>query len=214
MRTTDDTSIRVVIVARSRAMRESLAAALGRSGMTVVAEAGTLAEWHPDARAADILVVTDNEALGDLDDAPMEVGVLVMGGANTRLPGELLRGGRPGWGVLPTSATPDEVAAAIQAITRGLVVLPARAARHLLSDGVVQRSERDDPDLVEEPLTPRELNVLDLVSEWHSNKVIAARLGISEHTVKFHLSSICGKLGASSRTEAVRLGVRRGLITL
>jgi DNA-binding NarL/FixJ family response regulator len=65
-----------------------------------------------------------------------------------------------------------------------------------------------------EPLTPRELEVLELVTEGLPNKAIAVRLGISDQTVKFHLASILGKLGASNRTEAVRRAVRLGLVTL
>src|SRR5262245_9180333 len=74
----------------------------------------------------------------------------------------------------------------------------------------------DDPnhDLAMEPLTRRELEVLDLLAEGLPNKAIAARLAISDQTVKFHVSSICGKLGAANRTEAVRRALRRGLITL
>jgi DNA-binding CsgD family transcriptional regulator len=66
----------------------------------------------------------------------------------------------------------------------------------------------------EEPLTPREIQVLELVAEGLSNKRIAARLDISDQTVKFHVSSMCGKLGAVNRTDAVRRALRRGLITL
>jgi len=66
----------------------------------------------------------------------------------------------------------------------------------------------------EEPLTPREIQVLELVAEGLPNKAIAARLDISDQTVKFHVSSICGKLGAANRTDAVRRALRRGLITL
>jgi len=65
-----------------------------------------------------------------------------------------------------------------------------------------------------EPLTPRETEVLELLAEGLPNKAIASRLGISDQTVKFHVSSICGKLGALNRTDAVRRAVRRGLITL
>ena len=65
-----------------------------------------------------------------------------------------------------------------------------------------------------EPLTPREIEVLELLAEGLSNKGIARRLGISDQTVKFHVSSVTGKLGAHTRTAAVRLAVRRGLITL
>lgn len=65
-----------------------------------------------------------------------------------------------------------------------------------------------------ETLTPREIEVLVMLAEGTGNKVIARHLGISEHTVKFHVGSILAKLNASSRTEAVTLGVRQGLILL
>ena len=65
-----------------------------------------------------------------------------------------------------------------------------------------------------EPLTPREIEVLQLLAEGLPNKSIAARLGISDQTVKFHVASICAKLGATNRTQAVRLAVRRGIIAL
>ena len=68
--------------------------------------------------------------------------------------------------------------------------------------------------IVPEPLTPREIQVLELLAEGLPNKAIAARLGISDQTVKFHVASISGKLGAANRTDAVRRAVRRGLITL
>ena len=87
------------------------------------------------------------------------------------------------------------------------------------------RSDGLDPDgylvapdrhsrAAEEPLTPREIQVVALLAEGLPNKAIAARLGISDQTVKFHVASICGKLGASNRTEAVRLAVRGGIVTL
>jgi DNA-binding NarL/FixJ family response regulator len=65
-----------------------------------------------------------------------------------------------------------------------------------------------------EPLTPRERQVLDLLADGLPNKTIAARLGISDQTAKFHVASICGKLGAANRTEAVRLALRRGLLSI
>lgn len=71
-----------------------------------------------------------------------------------------------------------------------------------------------EADVVQEALTPREIEVLELLAEGLPNKAIAARLDISDQTVKFHVSSICGKLGAANRTEAVRRAVRGGLITL
>ena len=71
-----------------------------------------------------------------------------------------------------------------------------------------------DSPRYEEPLTAREIEVLELLAEGLPNKSIATRLGISDQTVKFHVASICGKLGAANRTQAVRLGVRRGLVSL
>jgi DNA-binding CsgD family transcriptional regulator len=71
-----------------------------------------------------------------------------------------------------------------------------------------------DDGVPEEPLTPREIQVLELLAEGLPNKAIADRLGISDQTVKFHVASIMGKLGASNRIETVRRAVRRGLITL
>jgi len=72
----------------------------------------------------------------------------------------------------------------------------------------------DAEPLLVEPLTPREIDVLELVAQGLSNKAVAVRLGISDQTVKFHLASISGKLGAVNRTDAVRRAVRLGLVTL
>jgi ATP/maltotriose-dependent transcriptional regulator MalT len=83
--------------------------------------------------------------------------------------------------------------------------------------GHEMRSTSVDPDDFDEPaesLTSREVQVLELLAEGLSNKNIAERLGISDQTVKFHVASISGKLGAVNRTDAVRRAVRRGLITL
>ena len=81
------------------------------------------------------------------------------------------------------------------------------------ADAFIMANGQPQSDLLE-PLTPRELEVVELLAEGLSNQAIASRLGISEHTVKFHVSSICGKLGAENRTDAVRRAVRQGLITL
>ena len=82
----------------------------------------------------------------------------------------------------------------------------------LLVAPVRNRSPAPEDDV--EPLTSREIQVLTLLAEGLPNKAIANRLGISDQTVKFHVSSISGKLGAANRTDAVRRAVRRGLITL
>ena len=78
----------------------------------------------------------------------------------------------------------------------------------------VHDAPADDEDAVEEPLTAREIQVLELLAEGLPNKAIAGRLGISDQTVKFHVASLSGKLGAANRTDAVRRAVRRGLIAL
>ena len=93
--------------------------------------------------------------------------------------------------------------------------LAAARADEVDADAIVLpfRSAVNDR-LTIEPLTPREQQVLDLLAEGLPNKSIAARLGISDQTVKFHVASVAGKLGAANRTDAVRLAVRRGLITL
>ena len=97
-----------------------------------------------------------------------------------------------------------------------------RSSARALDDERLGRRDRpwsapDDADeetTFDEPLTPREIQVLELLAEGLPNKAIARRLAISDQTVKFHVSSISGKLGAANRTDAVRRAVRRGLITL
>jgi NarL family two-component system response regulator YdfI len=110
--------------------------------------------------------------------------------------------------VLPDHIEADRLVAAIRAVAAGLVVLDEHAAdiEGLRSQGEPPRHDHF------EALTPRELEVLHLLAEGLPNKEIGRALEISEHTVKFHLSSIFGKLGATSRTEAVAIGIRRGLV--
>ena len=86
----------------------------------------------------------------------------------------------------------------------------------LVANREIASADRGGSDsfAVEEALTPREVQVLELLAEGLANKAIADRLGISDQTVKFHVASISSKLGAVNRTDAVRRAVRRGLITL
>jgi DNA-binding NarL/FixJ family response regulator len=86
------------------------------------------------------------------------------------------------------------------------------SAQGKLPDAVDLLVEQEAYDL--EPLTPREIDVVELLAQGLPNKSIAARLGISDQTVKFHVASICGKLGASNRTEVARKALRLGLIAL
>jgi DNA-binding NarL/FixJ family response regulator len=117
--------------------------------------------------------------------------------------------------VLPRDATSGEILAAIDAVAAGLVVLHPEA----LADALAGRPRREalparavaDPA---QPLTAREIEVLGMLAEGLGNKTIAVRLGISTHTAKFHVASILAKLGAGSRTEAVTVGMRRGLVVI
>jgi len=111
--------------------------------------------------------------------------------------------------ILDREANADEICAAIDAAHQGMVVLePALAAE------MATRVRSELPPLTFGELTAREVEVLRLLAEGRSNKELAAQLEVSDHTVKFHISSILDKLGAASRTEAVTLGVRKGLIAL
>ena len=95
----------------------------------------------------------------------------------------------------------------------GAAAIDADAVMLARTAGPLDESAHDT-EWIEESLTPRETEVLELLAEGRSNKSIAERLAISDQTVKFHVASILSKLGASNRTEAVRLAVRRGLISL
>ena len=107
------------------------------------------------------------------------------------------------WGVLPTDASAEELTAAVHALAQGLIV----GTSTLLF-------ETESEPLSHGPLTDRESEVIGLLSKGLANKQIAVALGISEHTVKFHVSSIYVKLNVTNRTEAVREGLRGGWIAL
>jgi DNA-binding NarL/FixJ family response regulator len=111
-------------------------------------------------------------------------------------------------GLLLEDVDGEKLAAALYAVSRGLLVLNPLLALPSLSTAPPTENAAADA------LTPRELEVLALVAEGLPNKVIASRLGISEHTVKFHVNSVMSKLGVQSRTEAVVRATRLGLITL
>lgn len=110
-------------------------------------------------------------------------------------------------GLLPNDATAAEIVAAIQAVAAGLVVLHPDLARLITSPAL-----RSAPAV--QGLSQREIEVLQMLAEGMANKTIAHQLHLSEHTVKFHISSIFSKLNVSSRTEAVMIGLRQGMIML
>jgi DNA-binding NarL/FixJ family response regulator len=114
--------------------------------------------------------------------------------------------------LLAREASREEIHSAIHAASNGMVLLDPEITKDLLAG---DRQSGADPTLeMVDALTPREIEVLRMMAEGLGNKEIAARLGISDHTVKFHISSILAKTGASTRTEAVTLGIRMGLILI
>ena len=116
--------------------------------------------------------------------------------------------------VLRNDISSDQLVAALQAVASGLLVLhPTQTLTPVNANGFPSSRSAGLEELAE-ALTPRESEVLQMLAGGLGNKEIAAKLAISEHTVKFHVASILGKLGAASRTEAVSLGIRRGLILL
>ena len=116
---------------------------------------------------------------------------------------------------LPRASTGDQIIAAVEAVAAGLFVLHPDSIGSLPNITHSREStETVDSTSKVDALTEREVEVLGMLAEGLGNKTIASRLGISEHTVKFHVSSVIAKLGASGRTEAVTIGIRRGLIMI
>lgn len=221
-------TMRIAIVSASLALRAGLRALLtGSTGipnsdslsisgsdLDIVSEASTVNELIQADLAFDVLILDDDSpsSLEELAALPEgETGVILFGEnlqAAPRLAALPLRG----WGILPTDSTAAEIQTALQAVFHGLVVGP-QALLGLSPARLTTMKEADSLEPVES-LTPREVEVLQLLAHGLANKQIAQQLQISEHTVKFHISSIFAKLGAANRTEAVRSGVQRGLISL
>lgn len=172
--------------------------------------AGAVDPHHfPIELSGDVLLIqvtyTDDydwRALGDLS-IPV---LLLLDSSDSALIGSALRAGIRG--AISWDATPQEIESAVQAVNEGLVVTTPAAIAGFFPDAPAFAEE------LAEPLSARELEVLELLAEGLSNKLIAHSLNISEHTVKTHVASIFAKLGASSRTEAVSQAIRRGLVML
>jgi DNA-binding NarL/FixJ family response regulator len=107
--------------------------------------------------------------------------------------------------------SPAEILAAVEAAANGLAVLDPQDLDALLSSAAPAPAQAQ-AEVGASALTPRELEALRMMAEGAANKIIAWKLGISEHTVKFHVASILARLGASSRTEAVTIGIRKGFV--
>jgi DNA-binding NarL/FixJ family response regulator len=116
-----------------------------------------------------------------------------------------------GWAALPVDVSPTQLRKALEMVDAGFAVAPSDWLRPAPAAAGVPRVDVDD-DLQDTSLTDRETDVLDLLAEGLSNQRIAERLGISPHTVKFHIASIYDKLDARTRTQAVRHALDRGLL--
>lgn len=207
--------IGVLVVAPAPAIRAGLRALLRTDEtLEVLGELATLDDVTQLPPETDVLLATENVshtalarllrssegriALLLLTDEPESVGTVL------RLP---LRA----WALLPLDASAEELVAAVRALHQGLLVGAPALMDPLLRSRVLAAGEAEPLD---EPLTARETEVLQLLAQGLANKQIAAALQISEHTVKFHVSSIYAKLGVTNRTEAVSLGLRHGLVAL
>jgi DNA-binding NarL/FixJ family response regulator len=203
----------VGVLAQNLALRIGLRELLnGSAEIDVVAEIADLDELDTLDVAVDILVVAEL-AGAELRELVDEADAALLLLTDDRDEAQALSGSRlHAWGVLPVNATEDELLAAVHALGEGLWV----GAPGLVKDLLVRPSVRtlSEAEPLIEPLTGREIEVLQLISQGLANKQIALELNISEHTVKFHLSSLYAKLGVSSRTEAIRAGTQRGLIIL
>jgi two-component system, NarL family, nitrate/nitrite response regulator NarL len=201
--------LRVLVVSDDPLARTGLALLLrGSEGLTLAGQVGVDDDWPepgPDVAVWDLgiglrLGLERLRAASPL--APPAVAI-VADEVDAR---EALAAGARA--VLPRDAGGESLTAAIRAAVQGLVVLDESFAAGLLREAPLPA-----PDLVES-LTPREVEVLQLLSQGLPNKGIAQRLGISDHTVKFHVNAILGKLGVQSRGEAIVQAVRLGLVTL
>ena len=190
--------IRVLIHVSSPALRAGLRALLS-SDKTIKVVNDALDEQSE----ANVVITSASPAslLNNETDSALSAGILLLNDDQLNFP-EMRRLIRV-WGILPTDSSAEELTAAIHALSQGLIV----GAPALLF-------ESDSEPLERGPLTDRESEVIGLLAKGLANKQIAIALGISEHTVKFHVSSIYTKLNVTNRTEAVRAGLRGGWIAL
>ena len=211
--------IRVFIVAASPLIRGGLQSMLADSRFDIVGSAadlesisGQLVDVEPDVVLVEAAADAQEELLSALEDAEVaqEYAVIVLSEQpKTAWLCKVLRAGVRA--VLSRDVAPEQLRAAVEAATAGLVVIHPSELDTVLSATVGPSAPLDE---LLEPLTRREREVLQMLAAGLANKEIAARLSISDHTVKFHVASILGKLGASTRTEAVSAGIRRGLVML
>lgn len=207
----------VLVAARDEAARARLEAAVaGARGLRLVAgPAGApLARQIAAARPDVVLLDLDAARIAPIAAAVGDgagVGLVVLADAPARVLRQTAAWRDLVRAVLPRDATATEIRAAIEAVMAGLVALHPDALDAAGHAAPLPATARAAPD---QPLTDRELEVLGMMADGLGNKIIAGRLGISTHTAKFHVASIMAKLGAGSRTEAVAIGLRRGLVAI
>ena len=213
--------IRTLVAAAFPTVRAGLAAVLrAESGIEVLGDAAggeallsLAASLQPDVVLVELETAADDlvAAVMRLAEQSGDAGVVLLCDATDSWIQDALRAGVRG--VLARDSAAAEIAAAVVGAGLGLVVVNAPTIRAILP--AEQPARLAVPaNGSGEPLTPREIEVLRQVSEGLGNKTISRRLGISEHTVKFHVGAIMSKLNATSRTEAVTIAARRGLILL
>jgi NarL family two-component system response regulator YdfI len=214
--------IRVMVVANSGVVRAGLSAVLTTNPrLTVVANASnldviapTIDEQQPDVVLLDIDSNNNESVWEKLLSSPQQYPAAIIAITdeldNINLEEALRIGVR---GILSKACTESEIIAATEAVASGLVALHPDVVEYLfpVKESSMRKKALENPV---QALTPREIEVLEMLGFGLGNKAIAKRLNISEHTVKFHVSSIFQKLGVSTRTEAVTVGVRLGLIML
>jgi two-component system, NarL family, response regulator YdfI len=207
-------AIRVAVAATSAVRRVGLETIVrSHLDFQLAGSFGSVASLVSFARNAQLdVVVIDSDSIPDLLHEPISDAVIVLLTAvsEARSISRLLRNRTRA--ILSRESDSDDVISAIYAAQDGLVLLSAPAAASLAA--VYDDRALEVETGLSEEMTSRETEVLRMLAEGLVNKDIATRLGISEHTVKFHISSILDKLGASTRTEAVALGIRRGLIPI
>ncbi len=205
---------RVFVVAPTpvtRAGLRSMLANIEGTDVQVVGEAASPTAPDPSALSeADVVLLADEELHEEAAIAVAEDGTqaLVLISDDDQAVSRLRALPLRGWGVVPPDAPPEELAAATAAVAQGLIVLPKPLTERLLQEPTTSVEE------LSEPLTAREREVLELLGRGLSNRLIARELHISEHTVKFHISSLYAKLEVNNRAEAVSQGARHGLISL
>jgi two-component system, NarL family, response regulator YdfI len=207
-------AIRIAVVATSAVRRGGLESTVrSHADFHLAGSFGAVASLVPFARNTELdVIVIDSDSIRDLLLEPISEAAIVLltEVSDARSISRLLRSGVRA--ILSRESDPDDVLSAIYAAYDGLVLLSTATAESLAA--VYSDLPLEVEEELSEEITSRETDVLRMLAEGLVNKDIAARLGISEHTVKFHISSILDKLGASTRTEAVTLGIRRGLIPI